>query len=215
MSHAVYQYDRPGVWTSSHGIFYQFAYDAFVDFARTIEGIERCEEDIRNQTSAKDQDVLDSLIVHETSELEAAAYRYAESSFLFLCMTIESFLNHYGVKRLGSTFYRRNVERLGITEKLALLLLICLGVKLKPDDPLLTKVRSLFDRRNQLVHPKTRRIDFDKLHEFVSKHPRDLGLRSDLEDLEFIIERLCSLDPHIRRDFEFKRPNKTMRSDKE
>ena len=71
------------------------------------------------------------------------------------CMSIESFLNHYGMFRLGAEFYKRNIERLGPVQKLETILALSQGKLLRADSKICKLVRKLFDRRNQLVHPKS------------------------------------------------------------
>ncbi|HLM68934.1 MAG TPA: hypothetical protein VK358_15455 [Longimicrobium sp.] len=82
-------------------------------------------------------------------------------------MSVEAFLNFYGVVRLGERFYKDNLQKAGATEKLSLLLALCDGVELDPSSDLWRTVRALFDRRNALVHPKT--AELGRLLESVSK----------------------------------------------
>ncbi len=72
------------------------------------------------------------------------------------CLDIESFLNYYGVIRLGEEFYKTTIERLGITEKIKLIGVICFDLKLDSQTELLKTIRLLFDKRNSIVHPKTK-----------------------------------------------------------
>ena len=58
----------------------------------------------------------------------------SDSAVLFAAMAVESFLNFYGVVRLGEDFYSRNYERLGILQKLAAIVATCSGELLATDD---------------------------------------------------------------------------------
>jgi roadblock/LC7 domain-containing protein len=153
---------------------------------------------------------LDSYVEHVTDDLHNQAHMYATSSFLMACMAVEGLINNYGTRRLGEDFYKKNLERLGITEKLSVLMLICLGVALDKNDPIIAKVRSLFDSRNRLVHPKTKEFDFEHREHANCAHPKDLELERSLEDVEWIIDRLHELDPALKRYSILKRPNQPL-----
>ncbi|HEX6040528.1 hypothetical protein [Longimicrobium sp.] len=77
---------------------------------------------------------------------------------IYSTMSVEAFINFYGVVRLGEDFFRANLQMVGVTEKLSLLLALCDGVELERDSELWRTVRALFDRRNALVHPKAREL---------------------------------------------------------
>ena len=143
--------------------------------------------------------------MHSTEDLQNEAYRAGLSSILFACMSIEAFINHYGVKRLGETFYKRFIERFGITEKIAVLVLICSQKIIEQHSPIITKARNLFDTRNRLVHPKAREIHVSTINDFIVEHPKELQLKELLDDMECIIDEFCALDPSIPRDFEFRK----------
>lgn len=78
---------------------------------------------------------------------------------VFSAMTVEAFLNYYGVVRLGRDYFKAHLQRVGVTEKLALLLASCDRVFLSPTDTLWVVTRKLFDRRNELVHPKALEVN--------------------------------------------------------
>ena len=82
----------------------------------------------------------------------------SDSAIIFAAMAVESFLNMYGTIRLGEEFYSRNYERLSPSQKVSALLATCCDVLLEPRDEILTVVAHLFERRNALVHPKTREV---------------------------------------------------------
>jgi hypothetical protein len=77
---------------------------------------------------------------------------------IWACCAIEAFANEVGVSWLGESFYKQNLERLGICEKVAILYALKYGKRLAEADETLRAVRTLFDFRNRLVHPKTRNV---------------------------------------------------------
>lgn len=82
---------------------------------------------------------------------------------ILCCMSVEAFINYYGVKLIGEEPYKRNYEKLGITQKLEILLAIHRKVNLPKNSEITKLLRKMFDKRNNLVHPKTKEISFDDL----------------------------------------------------
>jgi hypothetical protein len=205
MSESVFPYMREGAWSSTHSFYYECAYKGLKDFHAILSLLRAEEQGIRSQVIDIEEPDRTNYVDYKTNELQEEAYRIGTSAFLFLCMAIESFINHYGTKRLGEDYYKRNLERIGITEKLSLVAVVCNQTKLEAKDPLLIKLRALFDRRNSLVHPKTREFDPERPHDFIYKHPAEMDLQAHFDDLESIIERFCELDPEINRHFEFRK----------
>jgi hypothetical protein len=205
MKKSVFPYDREGAWSIIHPFYYECAYRSFKDFQTILLLLRNEEQRIRAETLDIEEPDLTGYVQYKTGDLHKEAFRLSTASFLFLCMTIESFLNHYGTKRLGESYYKRNLERIGITEKLSLLMAVCNQAKLEAKDPVLIKLRALFDRRNSLVHPKTKEFDPERPEDFITKHPAEIDLQANFDDMEFIIEKLCEFDSKINRYFEFQK----------
>jgi hypothetical protein len=205
MKSEIFPYDRDGGWTIIHPFYYYSSYKALDEFMQELWKLEKLEVKLKIRYSGLEEIEVKSLIYNETGAIHDDLARLATIALLFVCMTIEAFINHYGVKRLGEDFYKRNLERTGITEKLSLISFLCCNVKLEPKDDLLIKVRNLFDQRNQLVHPKTKEFDFENPDRFSVAHPRDIDLYADFKDMEFVIDKFCEMDPAMDRSFEFKK----------
>lgn len=88
--------------------------------------------------------------------------RLNDSVKVFSAMAVESFLNLYGVIRLGESVYMERFERLGPVRKLRCLLAVCESLKLKKSDPLRKVATAIGSRRNGLVHPPAREYDSAK-----------------------------------------------------
>lgn len=203
MTTEIYPYGREGAWSSAHNSYYAYAYRSYNDYCIFLKEIKDKESSLKIKHAYLNPEELDSLIMFEARHIYSEAYRVAISSALFACMCIEAFLNYYGVKRLGERFYKRFIERLGITEKIAVLVLTCHQRVIERDSVILKKARKMFEERNGLVHPKTREIHVNKVEEFIYKHPNEFPLKDLLDDMEIIIDELCKLDSDIHREFEF------------
>jgi hypothetical protein len=87
-------------------------------------------------------------------------------SVIWACSTIEVFVNSEGTSWLGEGFYKDNLERLGVVQKIHTLYALKYQVRLPRKLGRLTFVSKLFELRNTLVHPKTHEVT----NEEIGKH---------------------------------------------
>ncbi len=80
----------------------------------------------------------------------------SDSVKVFTAMSVEAFLNFYGVLRLGQTVFESEFEskRLGPVAKLKKLFALCDNLKLTDTDPVVVTLERIAKRRNRLVHPR-------------------------------------------------------------
>jgi len=201
---AVFEYLRDGVWATSFSSHYNHTRHCLNKYKKTIKRIAKREDELRKDSSIE-AEFLELYVTESTRKLHEEAYFYGTSVKIYACMTIEGFVNYYGTKRLGETFYKSNIERIGITEKISILLLLLFNTSLKKDNPKLKLIRNLFDARNALVHPKTKELDIKNIENYLYKHPKDLNIETTYNSLEDLINYLCSLDKDISREIYFKK----------
>lgn len=151
----------------------------------------------------QEQGYEDGELWHELSPAMEAIHAKHISVIIFSCMAIEGFLNAYGVRRLTEDFYRINIERLGISEKLAVLVCITSARLILRDHALMCDVRQLFDMRNALVHPKAREVTKANMANFVSHYPDAQDCRRPLDILNHFATFFLSLDSNIRAEIDF------------
>lgn len=82
----------------------------------------------------------------------------SDSVRIFTALSVESFLNFYGVARLGQAQFDSWLEKLGPATKLGALLRICDGITVDRDMPISKNVYKIAMRRNALVHPSTTEV---------------------------------------------------------
>lgn len=202
----VLPYGREGSWMTMHSFHYACAYKLLDDFRLAKSSILKKEASLASEAEGVPPEIRGAFIAHETSMLLEDAEQSYISSIIYTCMAIEAFLNFYGVRRLGESYFRRNLERLGITEKFALLMLACHGLIVEKSDSAFVGLRAMFDARNQLVHPKARELSYSLLDQQLKESTLERRITDHFERMEGVIERLCELDSHILRSFEFRRP---------
>lgn len=205
---ALNSFKQEGGWNSSYSSHYESAWLFLYDYEEVLKTLKLEELRITEENEDFPVEHLSSFIHHETRYLQANAYRYATSAHLFVCMAVEGFINYYGTKRLGEENYKRLLERVGITEKIALIYLLCFEVSLDAKSEVVRSIRTIFDQRNALVHPKTKKIDFDNLDKFEYKHPETLELERTFESMELFVADICLKDREVDREFNFLRPSK-------
>ncbi|MBN8421397.1 MAG: hypothetical protein J0L73_20960 [Verrucomicrobia bacterium] len=199
-------YARMGAWFTSHQFFYSSAYVEFDLYEQRLKKLREAEEASEKAHSTEGKYKKD-LVRHDTADLQKPCMRAAYSALMFGCMSFEAFLNNYGVRRLGQAYFKRFVERMGITEKLAYLLCIGRTEILSTDDEIIDKCRGLFDARNALAHPKTKEVKIDDFGALPipDNHPATFPIKKHFEDLEACIDALCQHDKDINRSWEFKK----------
>lgn len=107
----------------------------------------------------------------------------SDSVNVFSAMSVEAFLNFYGVLRLGPETFNRNFEWLGPVRKLKALLSLCDKIQLTKNDPIVRVLDRIARRRNSLVHPRVREVqgvsraedrDGDKIPEVARETVSDM-----------------------------------------
>ncbi len=146
---------RSGGWSGFHRLYRQAAHAA----VNELNGSHR---KLGETWKRLDVPGGEAVLPEYMRQLEAYVVLSATAE-IYCAMAIEALLNFYGVNRLGEEFYIRNLERISIVAKLELLLATCDGVILSKDEELSGLLRRLSQRRNQLVHPKSREFKIDRV----------------------------------------------------
>ncbi len=210
MSNDILPYVRNGSWSAQHPFYCQCAYFNLKKYEEHYSTLTKLEETLKTELKHIADPERDDLIYVKTYQIRQMCHESAVSMHLFLCMTIEAFVNHYGVRRLGEAFYKQNLERVGITEKIALIIATCFQKTIPKDNLIILKSRALFDKRNQFVHPKSKEINQNNLMNLANLHPKDFPVYRFLNDFEEIIEEFYKLDPTILKEIEFKKTFKNL-----
>lgn len=119
---------------------------------------------------------------------------YASATVVLSAMAVESFLNWYGVVRLGEDFYGRHYERLGLVQKLSAIVATCTGILLDEKAEIVVLASRLSERRNRLVHPKTREVPRRDRSPVSSRTAMDRAKES-VADMTAFFDLFVRLDP--------------------
>ena len=206
----IHKYFRQGAWNSSYSYrtFYTYSWLYFYEYEKILSVLEK-KEKFLIEKYGKDSDGQQSCYIsYETRYIQDEIHRKVISAHLFACLAIEGFINHYGVRRLGQNFYKTTIERIGLTEKISILYLLCFEKRLENNGPLLKSIRKMFDVRNSIVHPKTRETKKIK-NRYVFNKPKINNLHEAFQIMEDFITSICEMDEDIAnyRDYIFKKPS--------
>jgi hypothetical protein len=117
--------------------------------------------------------ILEKEQIFKKHEEDGDWERYTEIAiyndlFIILgCAMIEFWVNSFGIHLLNEEYYKKNIERLSIVEKIRILIAIHKREEIDDNNENVKNIRELFENRNSLIHPKAKRPKVDKMEEFV------------------------------------------------
>jgi hypothetical protein len=149
-----------------------------------------------------DRTIPSSYLSEYLEKLEAFIALSA-SAQVFCAMSVEALLNLYGVVRLGEEFYKRNLERSGVVPKLEILLATCDGILLPKDAELSALLRKISQKRNELVHPKSREFRVDRMDSANWPDELPKTVESAVTDMERFFELFAGLNEHTKATSQF------------
>jgi hypothetical protein len=189
-----------GMWITGHRFFYKAAHRAKADFhdsySRYLQARQRYYQDRGPEIPWEYEDP-------ELSEKSQRAVQDEHVTLLYCCMAVESFLNYYGVIKFGEKYFKRNLERQGIKEKVSNIVLAVSGKCIEPTDDIYKEVRTLFDARNSLVHPKTKELNSENILDHLPDSDGINEVEVHVERMDHILQLFCELDPELSWHHEF------------
>lgn len=121
----------------------------------------------------------------------------SDSVRIFTAMAVESFLNFYGVVRLGQTPFDSFIERLSQPKKVQALLKICHGIDTNQSLAITRTVNNIAERRNNLVHPKAKEVvaDISEADKDADATPIPGAAIEAVQDMSTFYQQWTSLVP--------------------
>lgn len=116
---------------------------------------------------------------------------------VFAAMSVEAFLNFYGVLRIGQARFDSELERAGPVLKLKKLFKTCENVQLQDNDLLVQLVDKVARRRNRLVHPRVLEVGEEpaQVNRNGDKIPE--VAREAVADMVAFFVEFGNRDPHV------------------
>jgi hypothetical protein len=110
-------------------------------------------------------------------------------SVIWTCATIEAYVNEEGASWVGAEWYKKAIERGRIDEKIHLVYALKYRSLLPIDSPVLKRINQLFQRRNELIHPKAKAVN----SKGKEKDTQASGDSTDFQEFRCVFRSLTSL----------------------
>jgi len=197
-----------GGWTVPHSFYFPMAKNLLQQAKDLGFQIENRENEIKQKIKSEepewDEHTTDGYVHHLINEDYNQINAICISTQIFSCMAVEAFLNYYGVKRLGEDYYKRSLERLGISQKLETLIAICVQELIDDKSEIAITTRRMFDRRNKLAHPKSKEMFNNKGKPVFSAPVNPLEQAEQaVNDMVIFFNKFQEIDESIK----FENPN--------
>lgn len=150
-----------------------------------------------NRYFEKDDITLDdeNIVRHIIYETE----RLSVTTIVFCTMTLESFINHYGLEKLTKPYFDECLDKLDIKSKWDKIPKLVTGVKINKGGKAFFLFSNLLELRNKLVHDKIK-IKKESLPE-EKDSLWETDAYESLECVKLMIEELLKIDNSIYSDW--------------
>ena len=175
--------DEVEVELGNHSTYYAIACRHF----RSVERLVGERDAIQVQTD-DDVDIV--------CEKNSAIQRDAIVAVLLSALTLEAFINHYGISKFSASYFYKHLDGMSIHTKWLLLPKLVTGKQLSTDGQEYEALRLLFRRRDKLVHYKVRRkkvCDLESDEDWTTETHASEAVRAVRE----LVAALGSLDPSV------------------
>ena len=171
---------------SNHQTFYSIAYQHHLQIAQLSAE--------RDQRTVKHDEDVDFVC-----EKNAAIQRSAMVVVVFSALTLEAFINHYGIERLSRSFFDNHLDKLNPVGKWLILPNLVARQQLDTDGQSYELLKGLFKLRDKLVHYKTREKTIDELSD--EDWVTEKEARSAIHAVNRLVEELKCLDSAVDTDW--------------
>jgi len=186
---------RFGGWKGYHHLYRKAAHR---NMAASVKLLEAAAKKYRSMSEEPLTDQLPQYI-----ELLDEYRSLLTSAQIYAAMAIEAFFNFYGVIRLGHEEYYRRYQKRTVRNKLTGLLAECEGVTGAEEEKLRALVLPIFERRNDLVHPKAAEINLDAPALGIEAKEWANGAKESVASTEQFFARISTLSPDARKAVDF------------
>jgi hypothetical protein len=140
-----------------------------------------------------DDDV--DVIITSNDEIEEIAHIV----IVFSALTLEAYINHYGINRISGNYFTKYLDRLDLIAKWIIVPKVVTGKQLDPGSKAMQELEWLVALRNRLVHYKSKKITVDNLsgNDFLWYEDAERAIRAVIR----IVNALREIDPDAEMDW--------------
>ena len=147
----------PPMWDGTSALS-RIARAHFALFNQELAEAKRLQEFVESEGDTEDDD-----LTHQSWECETRAADHAKVVITFAAFAIESHINSYGARRLGERYFKNHLDKLDTVSKWIIIPRVVAGRRFPKDHNVFDLLTKLFSYRNEIVHPKSTKIDMAKL----------------------------------------------------
>lgn len=132
----------------------------------------------------------------KNAEIQCAAM----VSVIFSALTLEAFINNYGIEHFSRNYFGKHLDKLPAVSKWIIIPKLVTGRALDSDSQPYEQLKRLFKRRDFLVHYKTRKKRLSEMHEedvWVTEEQSEESIRS----VRAVVEELSGIDGTVSIDW--------------
>ncbi len=129
------------------------------------------------------------------SEKNDAIQRYAMTTIVFSIMSIESFINNYGIENFSRSYFDNYLDKLDIKSKWVIYPRLVTGKQIDTDSQAFELLGKITALRNRLVHDKARKKAVSKLTD--SDWITELDAKDSIDAVQKLVKELVKLDKNI------------------
>ena len=171
---------------TQYEIFYTIAYHHFLEAKKLQDKRMKCIEGLGNRDPNSDE-------LHVLSETGWQLSHHAVTAVIFSAISLEAYINDYGIRRFSKSFFKEHLDKLKIVSKWVVIPRMTVGKTLDTSARPFQRLKVLFSLRDKIVHFKSRQIGSDSLKEddFVVFPAAE----NAIETVRTVIQALGQIDP--------------------
>jgi len=166
-------------------------------FAIAIRHYRQIEELVKQRDRFKGKTDGDA---EDSAALNAAIQRDAMVTTIFCALTLEAFINSYGIHSFSKSNFEDHLDKLNPVSKWVIIPKLATGSQIRKDGQGYKLLKDVFKLRDKLVHYKSREKRISELKEDEDWVTEKHAQRS-IEAVTVILQELKSLDPQIDVDW--------------
>lgn len=168
-----------------------------VDNYISIEEINCLREPFRRNLRAEfgqetERNIFESNSFAELQTLDEKREKIAIQGIIITVALYEALINEIGLVNLGQKYYKTHLDKLSLISKWDIVLKLAYNKTLNHDSQYYGHIVKTINQRNNLVHYKTKIIDFKDFQEFENKYGLESGKAS--QNPEIFINSVSSLN---------------------
>lgn len=184
--------------------YYEDFFHVAIDTHKEIVRLEKELSDLQVGTSESEKSSDD--FVDKVAERNDRIGRLTIIVVIFCVTSLEAYINHYGISHLSKSYFEKYLDKLNLLSKWIVIPRIITRKQLATGSKALQDLKRLIKKRNDLVHPKSRKVNVEELKAADFLWSEDA--RSAIDTVKNLVQELNNIDDRILIDWTTKKYEK-------